>query len=584
MRAFRISRRAGLGWLLAPGVTAMAAGRAVRMPATPVPEPEHRQFQRHLLKLALRKAGWSDALDILPSQTWLRQVRELREGHVDVAPLPALQAEVYQQFGLLRVDHPLRGGLLGVRRLVVLRERLPEFSALRDLASLKRDHVLGYGGDWGDRAEMQRLGFRMVLSAPSPSNEPLYALLRQGRADYLSRGLNEVASELARHGKDAPLATVPGLVLHYPLDDCFFVSPQRADLHQALVAGMARALADGSHAALLRQHYADELAQLAGAKAWRVDGYPSPPGLDARLFEGWRPALQAASSAAPASRAARIERPRLVLAAGQNPEDLRARFAEALVQLALSHAQLDFDVAVHEGLDTQRRAAALQVGRIDIGQLPMLEGARAEQALPVRFPMRRGLLGLRLLVASTQRAPDLAATTSLADLQRRFQLGHGARWADLPLMRQAGLKVRAMATLQDLYQGLRSGAVDFVSRGLNEVWDELDDPAVGGGVAGGLVVVPGLALSYPLDDLLWVSSRRADLRLALERGLQEALRRGSYQALFTRFCGDAIRRAGLGARRIWALPGIAPPLGLPVSEFDAVQRVLQIPVAGAPGA
>ncbi|WP_374661778.1 hypothetical protein [Inhella sp.] len=570
---------------MAPALAAFAKGRPVRMPSTPVPEPEYRQFQRHLLKLALRKAGWSDALDILPTQTWMRQVRELREGHVDVAPLPALQAEIYQQFGLLRVDHPLRGGLLGVRRLVVLRDRLPVFQAIKDLASLKRDFVLGYGSDWGDRAELQRLGFRMALAAPSTSNEPLYALLRKGEADYLSRGLNEVVSELLRHGKGAPLAAVPGLVLHYPLDDCFFVSPQRRDLHEALTQGLSRALADGSHAALVRQHYEDELAQLAGAQAWRVEGYPAPPGLEPKRFEGWRPALQAAApSAQAASRPPRVERPRLVLAVGLNPEDERARFAEALVQMALAHAQLDMDVAVHEGLDTARRAGALQLGRIDIGQLPMLEPPKAEQALPVRFPIRRGLLGVRLLVARSARAADIAAVRTFGELQSRFQLGHGARWADLPLLRKAGLQVRPVASLQDVYKGLRAGSFDFASRGLNEVWDELDDPQLGGlSGPGGLVVVPGVALRYPLDDLLWVSARRPELQQVLERGLDEAQRKGAYQALFSRFFGAAIRRAALSGRRVWTLPGIEAPLGLPAAAFDAAQRVLA-PVPAASGA
>ncbi len=564
----RVSRRVCTGLLVGAGLAGGSASGVpvTRTPSTPVPEPEYRQFQRHMLKLALRKAGWSDALDIVPTQTWMRQVRELRAGHVDVSPLPALQAEVYAQFGLRRVDFPLRGGLLGVRRLLVLRERLPAFAGLKDLQHLKRDFVLGYGSDWGDLAEMRRLGFRLQTAG---SLDALYGLLRAHKVDYLSRGLNEVAQELSRFDAAAnALDLVPGVVLHYPLDDCFFVSPRRPDLHEALSLGMQRAAADGSHAALLRQHYGSELAQLGGARALRVEGYPAPPGLDPALFEGWRPALKGP----PPSRAALVPakvRPRLLLAAGQNPDDPRARFAEHLLQLALSRGGMEMDVVVHEGLNTGRRAAALQFGRIDVGQLPCYGEVRPGQALPVRFPMRRGLLGLRLLLARRDRAAALAAVGNLSALQSGFQLGHGASWADLPLMRKAGFRVKVLPPGADLYRALQGGEFDFASRGVNEIWDELESWQRGGG--DGLTVVPGIALAYPIDDLLWVGPRRSDLQQMLERGLSRALQDGSYLNLFQSSFGPLLKRAGLAQRRVWSLPDIAPPPGLAADGFDVLR-------------
>ena len=183
------------------------------MPSPPFHEPVDQPYNQALLTLALRQAG--DRLTLLRSapQTWARQVRELQQGLVDVAPLPALDG-AYQGFALRRVDFPLRPGLLGLRLLLVRKDRVAELSRIDSLERLQRELRLGYGADWADRELMHKLGFRLV---PARSTEALFASLRNGDCDLLSRGLNEVDGELrllAAGGRD--IAVLPGVALHYP--------------------------------------------------------------------------------------------------------------------------------------------------------------------------------------------------------------------------------------------------------------------------------------------------------------------------------------------------------------------------------
>lgn len=267
-----------------------ASPTAVRMPGPPFPIGQHPFFQGELASLALRKAGWPEGLQILSTQTWPRQVRELRDGHADVAPLPALNPALYADFALRRVDFPLRRGLLGVRQLVVRADRVAEFKALPHLAALQQRHRLGYGLEWGDLPLMQQLGFQVVTAR---STELLYEGLRQGSIDFLSRGINEVSSEMLRLADPkVRLAVVPGVLLFYPLDDCFFVSPHRPELHEALSRGLALAFRDGSYAALFRQHFGEALSGVREARVWRLNGYPLPPGLpltDYDVLNRWVP-------------------------------------------------------------------------------------------------------------------------------------------------------------------------------------------------------------------------------------------------------------------------------------------------------
>jgi len=285
------TRRHLLASLGAWGVAAPAAAApeaaatgTVRMPGPPLAIERAAFFQGELARLALDKAGRAaDALQLLATQTWPRQVRELRDGHADVAPLPALDQALYAEFKLQRVDFPLRRGLLGVRQLVVRADRLAEFTELPDLAALQQRHRLGYGQDWGDLPLMSQLGFR-VVTARTP--ELLYEGLRLGQIDFLSRGLNEAPSELLRFSDaQVPLAAVPGLLLFYPLDDCFFVGPQRQVLHAQLSNGLKRAWRDGSYRRLFHHHFGSSLAGVRGARVWRLPGYPQPPGLALRDYD-----------------------------------------------------------------------------------------------------------------------------------------------------------------------------------------------------------------------------------------------------------------------------------------------------------
>ncbi|MFY8016647.1 MAG: hypothetical protein ACOVN9_00925 [Inhella sp.] len=239
-------------------------------------------FQRELLELALAKAGGTWRVEVLSTQTWQRQVREMRDGHAEVAPLPALDA-AYAEFNIRRVDFPLRRGLLGLRRFVVRTDRVVEFESVRDLADLQQRFRMGYGQDWVDRREMQRLGFQM---ATETGTSALYEALRSGKVDFLSRGLHEVRNEQGPFfGPQPSLTVLPKLAMFYPLDDCFYVAASRDDLHQAIERGLQRAWADGSYRRLFQRFFGSLLESLSGVSVLELKGYALPEGLSPKRFD-----------------------------------------------------------------------------------------------------------------------------------------------------------------------------------------------------------------------------------------------------------------------------------------------------------
>lgn len=249
------------------------------------------------------------------------------------------------------------------------------------------------------------------------------------------------------------------------------------------------------------------------------------------------------------------------------PGDQRFDFGAELLTLCLEKSGEGLGLEVIQGMNQQRAREAALRGQVDVVMLP--NTAPATGALvPVKLPLRRGLLGVRLLVARPESVESLLHVETLADLRRGFRFGYGRAWLDAEVMEQLGFQLVYGSTYAGLFDMLRAGRFDVLSRGVNELSAELADPRLAGR---GLVVVPGIALYYPLDDYFWVSPMRPELHEAIERGFLRALEDGSYAALFSRHYAKAMHDADLEERRVIHLLGYPVPPGTPLEHFDVLR-------------
>lgn len=225
--------------------------------------------------------------------------------------------------------------------------------------------------------------------------------------------------------------------------------------------------------------------------------------------------------------------------------DPRRVYPLELLTLALRKAGCSLPVEARQDYAQGRAMAELAQGRLDVTmvshrQLPPTRG----QVVPV--PLRRGLLGLRLLLCLPDRADELARVRDVSEL-KRLALGYGADWNDRPVFEQLGFRLVTTSSYAGLFAMLRARRFDYLSRGLNEVWDEL---ALARRRGSPIAVVPGLALRYPLDDYFVVRPDAPELAGLIAQGLALAQRDGSFQALFERRFGLALQQSGLGGRRL----------------------------------
>ena len=251
------------------------------------------------------------------------------------------------------------------------------------------------------------------------------------------------------------------------------------------------------------------------------------------------------------------------------PGDKRFDFSAELLSLVLERAGGGWTVVVIEGMKQPRALQAARQGAVDVVALPHLAADRS-RLIVVRKPLRRGLLGMRLLVARPEDADRLMRIASLEGLKRDFVMGYGDTWMDRDVLERLGFRLSTGSSYVGLFDMLRAGRFDYLNRGVNELGGERADPRLAGS---GLVVVPGIALYYPLDDYFHVTPRRPDLAQAIERGFERALADGSYAELFHRHFDAAMREARLQERSIIHVSGYPVPPGTPLEDFDVLGLV-----------
>ena len=235
----------------------------------------------------------------------------------------------------------------------------------------------------------------------------------------------------------------------------------------------------------------------------------------------------------------------------------------APADLPKESARFDLPIALAILAAAGQIPSAVLQGLTFVGELSLTGALR-----PVKLPLRRGLLGVRLLVARPETAEALMHVETSGELIRGFRMGYDRAWLDAWTFEAMGFAIVYGNNYSGLFDMLRAGRFDYLSRGVNELPAELAEPRLAGR---GLVVVPGIALYYPLDDYFWVSPRRPELHAAIERGFLRVLEDGRYAALFNRHYGRAMREARLGERSVLHLPGYPVPPGTPLEHFDVLQ-------------
>lgn len=181
--------------------------------------------------------------------------------------------------------------------------------------------------------------------------------------------------------------------------------------------------------------------------------------------------------------------------------------------------------------------------------------AREKALLPVRIPLSKGLLGYRLFLIRKADQPRFDPVRTTADL-RSFSFGLGFAWGDIPIYRAAGFKVQ-ISLYEQLFPMLAGGRFDVLSRGVNEIFDEVARIARS---EPDLAIERHLVLHYPYPFYFFVSPQQPQLAARIDKGLRTLVDDGRFEKIFLSHNQSNIGQARLGERHLIELanPDLPP--------------------------
>ncbi len=235
----------------------------------------------------------------------------------------------------------------------------------------------------------------------------------------------------------------------------------------------------------------------------------------------------------------------------------RYQFGADLLHLALSKLNTPFEIITQDtqGVNEGRGELLVISGELDLQWVSTSNG-REENMIPIKIPIYRGMLGLRLLLVTKLNYPTMSKISSLSQL-REFVGGHGSHWLDLPVYKANELKVKTYGNYQTLFAQLEHNRFDYFHRGLNEIWQEQLNHADKLKIAGNIM------LFYPHPVYYFVNKDRPKLAKKIEEGLKMTLMDGSFKKLFLSAHNDIIKKAQLAKRKLIVLKNPVVPSNSP---------------------
>lgn len=151
---------------------------------------------------------------------------------------------------------------------------------------------------------------------------------------------------------------------------------------------------------------------------------------------------------------------------------------------------------------------------------------REQNLLPVRISLLRELNNYRVLLIRKEDKEKFEKIRTIDDL-RALKGGLGAQWTDTDIMRSNNFTIITSMQYDSLFKMLAAKRFDFFSRGLYEVWNEIEVHK-----DKGIIIDDHIMLFYNAPFYYFVNKKNKALADRIERGLNIALADGSFDELF----------------------------------------------------
>lgn len=187
---------------------------------------------------------------------------------------------------------------------------------------------------------------------------------------------------------------------------------------------------------------------------------------------------------------------------------------------------------------------------------------REQYAIPVRIPVRKGLLSYRLLLVKKERAEEFQSIKTIDELKEK-RLGSGVTWITTKVFRDRGWPVATNEDRKGLLNMLERERFDYILFGVNEIFKELDQHNLS---ERGLVVAPDVGVFLKMPLYMFVARNEPEIAERLEVGMKRIVASGQLDTLFNDYYLKDIHRADLNSRHFIEINNNFLPATVPSSS------------------
>lgn len=167
-------------------------------------------------------------------------------------------------------------------------------------------------------------------------------------------------------------------------------------------------------------------------------------------------------------------------------------------------------------------------------------------SIPIKIPVRLGLLSYRVLLVNENDLPTFAKTQTLVELSE-LTAGLISGWATTKAFKSNNMKLIGINHFDGLFLMLKKNRFDYIPRGIHEVYDEL---LTRKSSVKGIVIEPSIALYLPTSTNFYIAKTEPRLAKRLSSGMQEMLESGELKDILYKYFSVEIKRANIAARKI----------------------------------
>lgn len=254
----------------------------------------------------------------------------------------------------------------------------------------------------------------------------------------------------------------------------------------------------------------------------------------------------------------------VIFALPYDNRDVMQAYHVQLLQKALSYSSTPYTLKPAKETMAQSRVLreiSQHTGIVDV-YWSMTSIEREKLLKPVRVPLSRGLLGWRLLFVN-ENVPFLSVQRSKQNTL--FVQGHD--WPDSQILKANGFKIHTTNDYHAMFTMVKKGRVNALPRSVIEIAEEHKN------IAAKLFIAPDLILYYPTAEYFFVSNNDTKLAAAIEYGLTEMYKDGSFNSLFEQQYGAILKQLAQQKRNVLKLHNPLLPTATPLDKPEYWQQL-----------